>query len=128
MARTRVLLADSSVFIRILLANGLETLGFEVVAVARNGPEALEMYDQYRPDIALFDLKLESTGGIEVIRALLKIDPQAVAALMIPENIDDPDVIVEAVRAGAKAYIRKPTSGDEMKKRLVNLLGRNQEG
>jgi DNA-binding NarL/FixJ family response regulator len=124
MAKTKVLLADNSVFVRILLANGLETLGFEVVAVAKNGQEALDMYAQHKPDIALVDLKLDNAGGIEVIRALVKNNPLAVVALMMPENMDEPEVIVEAVRAGAKAYIKKPTSGEEMKKRLVNLVGR----
>ena len=124
MARTKVLLADSSVFVRILLANGLENLGFEVVAVAKNGQEALDMYARCKPDIALVDLKLDSAGGIEVIRALVKNNPLAVVALLMPENMDDPEVIVEAVRAGAKAYIKKPTSGEEMKKRLANLAGR----
>jgi len=127
MVKTKVLLADSSVFVRILLANGLENLGFEVVAVAKNGQEALDMYARCKPDIALVDLKLDSAGGIEVIRALVKNNPLAVVALLIPENMDDPEVIVEAVRAGAKAYIKKPTSGEEMKKRLANLAGRGEE-
>src|SRR4030067_159282 len=101
MEKTKVLLADNSVFIRILLANGLETLGFEVVAVARNGQEALDMYAQHKPDIALVDLKLDNAGGIEVIRALVKNNPLAVVALMMPENMDDPEGIGEPVRAGA---------------------------
>jgi len=42
----------------------------------------------------------------------------------VPESMDDPEVIVEAIRAGARAYIRKPSSGEEMKKRLVSLAGR----
>jgi len=41
--------------------------------------------------------------------------------------MDDPDVIVEAVRAGAKSYIKKPTSGEEVERRLANLL-RGREG
>jgi CheY-like chemotaxis protein len=124
MGKTRVLLADNSVFIRILLANGLGTLGFDVVAVAKDGQEAVEMYEQHKPDITLIDLKLDNGGGIEVIRALMKNNPLAVIAVMMPENLDDPDVIVEAVRAGAKAYIKKPTSGEELKMRLANLVGR----
>jgi CheY-like chemotaxis protein len=126
MKKTRILLADSSAFVRIVLSNGLGSLGFEVIAIAKNGQEALEMYAQRRPDIALIDLKLDNSGGIEVIRALIKNNPLAVIAVMMPENMDDPDVIVEAVRAGAKAYIKKPTSVEEMKKRLVNLMGRGE--
>jgi len=127
MGKIKILLADSSTFTRIILANGLETLGFEVVAVAKNGIEALEKFAQYSPDIALIDLKLEGMGGIDVIRALTTDNPSAAVALLMPENMDDPDVIVEAVRAGAKAYIKKPTSGEEMKERLNKLLRRRGE-
>jgi len=122
MAKTRILLADSSTFTRILLANMLETLGFEVVAVAKNGEEALGMFTHFNPDIALIDLKLDGMGGIDIVRSLAKYKPSAVVALLIPEDMDDPDIIVEAVRSGARAYIKKPTSGEEMKKRLTNMM------
>jgi CheY-like chemotaxis protein len=127
MAKTRILLADSSTFTRILLANTLETLGFEVVAIAKNGKEALEKCTQCNPDIALIDLKLDGMGGIDLIRSLTKDNPSAVIVLLMPENMDDPDIIVEAVRSGAKAYIRKPTSGEEMKRRLTKLIGKAEE-
>jgi DNA-binding NarL/FixJ family response regulator len=127
MEKIRILLADGSTFTRILLASALETLGFEVVAVAKNGIEALEKFAQYSPDITLIDLKLDGIGGIDVVRALTKDNPSAAVALLMPENMDDPDVIVEAVRAGAKAYMKKPTSGEEMKERLTKLMGRRAE-
>jgi len=127
MAKIKILLADSSTFTRILLSNALETLGFEVVAVAKNGTEALKMFAQYFPDITLVDLKLDGTGGIDVIRALTKDNPSVAVVLLMPENMDDPDIIVEAVRAGAKAYMKKPTSGEELKKRLTKLMGRRAE-
>jgi two-component system chemotaxis response regulator CheY len=127
MEKIKILLADSSTFTRILLANALGTLGFEVVAVVKNGAEALEKFTQCRPDIALIDLKLDGMGGIEVVHALTKDNPSAAVALLMPENMDDPDVIVEAVRAGAKAYIKKPTSGEEIKRRLSNMLKRVEE-
>jgi len=126
MEKTKILLADSSTFTRILLANALETLGFEVVAVAKDGREALDKYAQHSPDIALIDLKLEGIDGIDVIRALTTQDPSAAIALLMPEDMDDPDVIVEAVRAGAKAYIKKPTSGEDIKARLTKLLRRRE--
>lgn len=127
MEKIKILLADSSTFTRILLANALETLGFEVVAVAKDGREALDKFAQHSPDIALIDLKLEGIDGIDVIRALTTDNPSVAVALLMPENMDDPDIIVEAVRAGAKAYIKKPTSGEEMKERLTKLLRRREE-
>lgn len=127
MQKTRVLLADSSTFTRIILANALETLGFEIAAVTKNGSETLEKFAQCNPDIALVDLELENMDGIDVIRALTKVNPSAAVVLLMPQNIDDPDIIVEAVRAGAKSYIKKPTSGEEMKERLTKLLRRREE-
>jgi len=127
MEKIKVLLADSATFTRILLANALETLGFEVVAVAKDGREALEYFAQYSPDIALIDLKLDGIGGIDVIRALTKDNPSAAAVLLMPENMDDPDIIVEAVRAGARSYMKKPTSGEEMKERLTKMMRRREE-
>ncbi len=127
MEKIKILLADSSTFTRILLTNALETLGFEVVAVAKDGREALDKFAQHSPDIALIDLKLEGMDGIDVIRALTTDNPSAAVALLMPENVVDPDIIVEAVRAGAKAYIKKPTSGEEIKVRLTKLLRRREE-
>ncbi len=126
MEKVKILLADSSTFTRILLANALEALGFEVVAIAKDGREALDKFTQHSPDIALIDLALEGMDGVSVIRALTTSDPSAAVALLIPEDMDDPDVIVEAVRAGAKAYIKKPTSGEEIKGRLARLLTRKE--
>jgi DNA-binding NarL/FixJ family response regulator len=127
MEKIKILLADGSTFTRILLANSLETLGFDVVAVAKNGTEALEKSARFRPDICLIDLKLDGSGGIDVVRALTKDNPSAAVALLMPESVDDPDIIVEAVRAGAKAYMKKPTSGEELKRRLSKLVVRRAE-
>ena len=127
MEKVKILLADSSTFTRILFSNALEALGFEVVAIAKDGREALDKFTQHSPDIALIDLALEGMDGVSVIRALTTSDPSAAVALLIPEDMDDPDVIVEAVRAGAKAYIKKPTSGEEIKGRLARLLTRKEE-
>ena len=127
MEKTKILVADSSTFTRIILTNALETLGFAVVAVAKDGREALDKFTQCSPDIALIDLALDGIDGITVVRTLTEHDPSAAVALLMPENMDDPDIIVEAVRAGAKAYIKKPTSGEEIKRRLDNLLRRREE-
>ena len=127
MEKTKILLADSSTFTRIILTNALEALGFEIVAIAKDGREAIDKFTQCSPDIALIDLALEGIDGIDVVRALTAQDPSAAIALLIPEGKDDPDIIVEAVRAGAKAYIKKPLSGEEINKRLCNLLRRREE-
>jgi len=124
MEKIKVLLADSSTFTRIILSNSLDAIGFEVVAIAKNGREAIDKFNELSPDITLIDLALEGIDGIEVVRALTTQNPAAAVALLLPEDKDDPDIIVEAVRAGAKAYIKKPMSSEEVERRLSNLLNR----
>ena len=50
MEKTKILLADSSTFTRIILTNALETLGFAVVAIAKDGREAIDKFTQFSPD------------------------------------------------------------------------------
>ena len=126
MEKLKILLADSSTFMRILLAGALETLGFEV-DVAKNGIETLEKFTQCNPDITLIDLKLNGTNGIDVIRTLTRVNPSAIVVCLMQENMDDPDVIIEVVKAGAKSFMKKPTSGEEMKERLNKLVRRREE-
>jgi CheY-like chemotaxis protein len=127
MEKIKILLADNSSLLRTLLARALGKVGFEVVAVAKNGAEALEKYVRYSPDIALLDLDLDGTDVIDVVRAITKNNPAAVITLMMPENTGDPDAIVEAVRAGARSYIKKPKTDEETKRRLGNWLQRREE-
>ena len=126
MEKTKVLLADSSTFMRIILNNALEQLGFEVAAAAKNGEEVLDFCTQRCPDIALVDVALEKPDCISIIQALTERYSNLAVVMLLPENMDDPDLIVAGVRAGATAYIKKPISGEEIKKRLTNLLRRRE--
>ncbi|MGD1120290.1 MAG: response regulator [Dehalococcoidales bacterium] len=122
MLKTRILLADRSTLKRTLLARALRRLGFDVIAVARDGKEAVLKYARYTPDITLIDFKLGELKGIEVIRALKSHNPAAVVGLMMPQNMVDPDLICEAAMAGARTYSKNPAFGEEIKKSLYGLL------
>ena len=86
----------------------------------------IEETDESTVNITLLNLAIEGSDGPAAIRDLLKNDPEAVVVVLIPENADDPDVIVEAVRAGARAYIKKPPSGGEAKRCLTKMLERSE--
>jgi DNA-binding NarL/FixJ family response regulator len=87
----------------------------------------IEGADENTVNITLLNLAIEGHNGPAAMRDLLKNDPEAVVIALIPENTDIPDVIVEAVRAGARAYIKKPASGGEAKRCLVKMLERSEE-
>jgi DNA-binding NarL/FixJ family response regulator len=87
----------------------------------------IEGTDESTVNITLLNLAVEGSDGIAALRELIINDPSAIIALLIPAYMTDPNIIVEAVRAGAKAYIKKPTSGEDLKERLTKLMGRRQE-
>jgi DNA-binding NarL/FixJ family response regulator len=82
------------------------------VAEAGNGVEALEVYDRVRPDVTLLDLRMPLMEGVEVVRRLRERDPRA--RVIILTTYDTDEEITRALRAGAKAYVLKDISADEL--------------
>jgi two-component system chemotaxis response regulator CheY len=124
MKKGKVLIVDGSAFMRIMLTTALEKLDFEVVGAAKNGMEAVDKYMELKPDVVLVDVALQGMDGIEVTRTIINENPSAAVIMLIAESADNPDIIVEAVRAGACGYMRKPLSAEEIEARIGSALRR----
>lgn len=120
----KVLIAEGSTFMRIVLKTSLTALDFDVVGTAKDGMEAVDKYMELKPDIVLVDVALQGMDGIEVTRTIVNDNPSAAVILLISESMDIPDLIVEGVRAGATAYLRKPLSEEEIKSSVDGALKR----
>lgn len=121
-AGMRVLIADSSPFIVIMLTTVLEKLGFEVVGTAKDGKEAIDKYMKLKPDVMLVDAELKDLEGIEATRIIETENSSSIVILMVAESSDTPDLIVKAVKAGIKGYLRKPFSAEEVEARIGGVL------
>jgi two-component system, NarL family, response regulator len=104
--RIRVLAVDDHPVVRMgiaaMLANEPD---LEVVAEARDGAEAVALYEAHRPDVVLMDLQMPGVGGVSAIHAIRRIDPDArVIALTTYDGDAD---IHRALAAGACAYLIK---------------------
>jgi len=124
MEALKVLIGDGSSFMRIMLTSALDSLGLKVVATAKDGQEVAEKYSEFKPNIVLLDLAIADVNDFAAMRAIGHDNPSAAIILMIPEKMDMADVIVDAVRAGAKGYMRKPISPSELKARIGSALRR----
>jgi len=122
--RKKVLIADGSTFMRIMLAMALEKGDFEVVGEAKTGKEAIDKCVELKPDVMLVDVALEEKDGIEVTRAAVIENPSVVVIMLITESASSPDVIIEAVRAGALGYIKKPLTAEEIEACIKDALKR----
>jgi two-component system NarL family response regulator len=84
----------------------------QVVAEAANGVEALEAYEKHRPDVTLLDLRMPVMEGVEAVRRIRELDPQAKVIVLTTYDTDED--ITRALKAGAKAYALKDISADEL--------------
>jgi two-component system NarL family response regulator len=83
-----------------------------VVAEATNGAEAVDAFREHRPDVTLLDLRMPVMEGVEAVRRMREIDPQAKVIVLTTYDADED--IARALQAGAKAYILKDISADAL--------------
>jgi len=85
---------------------------YEVVGEAENGDKALELVEQLKPDVILLDLKMPNMSGIEVIKALN--EKNISVPIIILTTINDDRSIMEGLSLGAKGYLLKDTTREEL--------------
>ena len=124
MAGLRVLIAEDDPLVAITLSDQLAELGHNVVAVASDGREAIDMAMRDRPEIALLDIKMPNVDGItaaEEIAAALDIP-----MLMLTAYNDRP-LVMRAAEAGALGYLLKPISSEELAAAMRLAVARHRE-
>ena len=113
MKTARVLLVDDHALLRTGVANIInQEPDLRVVAEAGDGLEAIDAWDQHRPDITLLDLRMPRLEGVEVVRRIRERDPGA--RVIVLTTYDTDDEISQALKAGAKAYVLKDIAADAL--------------
>lgn len=110
---TTVLLVDDHHVVRRGIRALLENeTGIQVVGEASTGVEAARLTQQLKPDVLIIDLMLADMSGLEVIRQLRKRVPSTSSIVLSMYGNDC--YVVEALQAGAKAYVLKDSTPDEL--------------
>jgi len=108
-----VLLVDDHALLRTGVANIInQEPDLEVVAEAGNGADAVDAYDRHRPDVTLLDLRMPIMEGVEAVRRIRELDARA--RVIVLTTYDTDDEISRALKAGAKAYVLKDISADQL--------------
>ena len=109
----RLLLVDDQRLMRDGLRTLLELEGdLVVVGEAENGEEALTLYEKRQPDVVLMDVRMPVMDGVEATRRLRQRWPDA--RVIILTTFDDDEYVFEGLRAGARGYLLKAVSGEEL--------------
>ena len=113
MERIRVLIADDHTLVR----EGLRALlegqgGFEVIAEASNGREAIDRAIQMRPDVVLMDIGMPELDGLAATRRIIKVNP-AIRILVLTVH-DTEDYFFRVLEAGAHGFLVKDAASTEL--------------
>lgn len=107
--RVRVVIADDSAFARKVLREVLSARPeIEIVAIARDGLEALEQIAEHKPDVLTLDLVMPNLDGLGVLRALPEKNPPRVIVVSISDA--NSELGIEALENGAVELVHKPTT------------------
>ena len=104
-ARRRVVIAEDEALIRLDLAEMLDEAGYEVVAQAGDGEEAVALTMEHRPDLVVMDVKMPRLDGIA---AAAQIARDRIAPVVMLTAFSQRELVERARESGAMAYLVKP--------------------
>jgi two-component system chemotaxis response regulator CheY len=113
----RIMIVDDAIFMRMKLKDIVEKNGYEVVAEAQNGAEAIEKYKSERPEIVTMDITMPEMNGIEALKGIKRIDPHA--KVVMCSAMGQQAMVMEAIQAGATDFIVKPFETDRVLDSLI---------
>jgi two-component system, chemotaxis family, chemotaxis protein CheY len=123
----RVVIIDDSAFLTKQVQDFFEkSMGFEVVAIGRDGNEAVQLYRDHRPDLITMDLTMPNKDGRAAIAEILSIHPYA--KILVISAVKG-NTMLECMKIGARGYIEKPLKFadplfvDDFKKSVDEALG-----
>ena len=128
MAAIKALIVDDSSVMRKIVERSLRQAGLEISTVyeAGNGAEALGVLKDRQVDLILCDINMPVMDGLEFIKRLPGVEScKGVPVVMITTEGNEAHV-VQALSSGAKGYIRKPFTPEQVKENVVSLLAAKQ--
>lgn len=115
----RLLIADDDLFVQSTLCAQLEN-EFEVVGLAANADQAIELAERHQPDVAIIDIEMPGGGGL---RATLEIRERAPrTAIVALSSGKGASTVLDMLKAGAIAYLRKDRTSSELSRILRSSI------
>lgn len=120
----RILVVDDSRVVRRNLVSILNHAGHTVVDEAADGDEACLMYQKHNPDLVTMDITMPKMDGVEAVRHIKADFPEA--RIIMVSAIDQKDMVIQALKAGARHYIIKPVNPEKVVSTINEVLAAKQ--
>jgi two-component system chemotaxis response regulator CheY len=120
----RALIVDDSSVMRKIVERSLRQAGLELSKVleAGNGAEALAVLAENQVDLILCDINMPVMDGLEFVKSLSGVGNAKDAPVVMITTEGSESHVVQALSSGAKGYIRKPFTPDQVRERVIPLL------
>ncbi|MFT9847647.1 response regulator [Aneurinibacillus sp. REN35] len=116
----RILIVDDASFMRMMIKGFLTKHGYTIADEASNGAEAVEKYKQVSPDLVTMDITMPEMDGIEAVKAIRQMDPNA--KIIMCSAMGQQNMVVQAIQAGARDFIVKPFQEDRVIEAIKKVL------
>jgi two-component system, chemotaxis family, chemotaxis protein CheY len=104
-----------------MIGDILTQAGFQIVAEAETGVQAVEKYRQHKPDLVTMDIVMPDMGGIDAVREITREDPSA--RILMCSAMGQQALVIEAIQAGAKDFVVKPFQPSRVLEAVQRVLG-----
>lgn len=118
-----ILIVDDAMFMRRVVRKNLEVMGFSNITEAKDGEEAVKLFEQLRPDLVILDITMPVMSGIEALERIKKMDENA--KVIMCSAVGQELMIVKALEAGAGDFIVKPFDSNVFERTVKNYLDDN---
>jgi DNA-binding NarL/FixJ family response regulator len=115
----RVVLVEDQMLVREGLKSLLSLAGISVVGEASSGDEALRVVPEAKPDVVLLDLRMPGMSGLDVLKALSARG--TLPPTLVLTTFDDDAILLEAIRAGARGYLLKDVTLEQLTEAIERL-------
>lgn len=115
----RVLVVDDALFMRSKLKNILKKIDCDIIE-AKNGEEGCRLFASSLPDMVILDISMPVMNGIEALEAMLKANPDT--PIIMCSAIGQESQVVNAIDLGAKEFITKPFTEEQITKTVQRFL------
>jgi two-component system chemotaxis response regulator CheY len=117
----RVLVVDDAAFMRKMVSDALTGGGHEIVGEAANGAEAVQRFQELRPDIMTLDITMPEKDGLAALKEIIAADPGA--KVVMCSALGQESKVLESIKLGAKDFVVKPFQVDRVLSAVEKALG-----
>src|SRR6478736_292104 len=121
MTKHKIILVDDHALIRSGVKNLLkQSRDMAVIGEAETGLQAIDLYEELKPDLIVLDISLADMNGMDVSQKILEIDPNA--NILMLSMYDDEDYVSRCIENGVKGYVVKSESSQELEYAVRTIL------